>query len=307
MSISIKLMGVPGPKLMEEERHTQDFTGVSTPTFVTPDTKANAHLQKWSVKNAQIFHFLNLTRPHVARPHHAGPVDQDAEQPVRSARTSAACRTCWARARPCSTRSGRRPRRGRRFRGCRCARPTTTCATRWWRRSPAATCALDFRVQVQTDPHLMPIENNGVLWPERLSPRVSVATLRLPRAALRLAGADRVRAPAVVQPVALHPRAPPARQPEPGAAPDVLRAVAAPPPHERRSALRAHRGRDVRVGRAMTPQSQVYVTAPITPGQRGRAAAPARLDDRACRARPGPDNPALPLRRVRRRALRAAG
>jgi hypothetical protein len=40
---------------------------------------------------------------------------------------------------------------------------------------------LDFRVQLQTDPHLMPIENAGVLWPERLSPRVSVATLRLPK------------------------------------------------------------------------------------------------------------------------------
>jgi hypothetical protein len=40
---------------------------------------------------------------------------------------------------------------------------------------------LDFRVQLQTDPFLMPIENNGVLWPERLSPRVSVATLRLPK------------------------------------------------------------------------------------------------------------------------------
>ena len=25
---------------------------------------------------------------------------------------------------------------------------------------------LDFRVQLQTDPHLMPIENNAVLWPE---------------------------------------------------------------------------------------------------------------------------------------------
>ena len=85
MSISIKLMGVPGPKLMEEERHTQDFTCVSTPTFVTQDTKANAHLQKWSVKNAQIFHFLNLTQPAPAGPHHAGPVDQDAEQSVRSA------------------------------------------------------------------------------------------------------------------------------------------------------------------------------------------------------------------------------
>jgi hypothetical protein len=40
---------------------------------------------------------------------------------------------------------------------------------------------LDVRLQLQTDPHLMPIENNAVLWPERLSPRVSVATLRLPR------------------------------------------------------------------------------------------------------------------------------
>ena len=40
---------------------------------------------------------------------------------------------------------------------------------------------LEIRLQLQTDPHLMPIENAGVLWPERLSPRVPVATLRLPR------------------------------------------------------------------------------------------------------------------------------
>ncbi len=45
----------------------------------------------------------------------------------------------------------------------------------------AGDVEFDFRVQVQTDPHLMPLENNGVLWPPRLSPRVSVATLRLPR------------------------------------------------------------------------------------------------------------------------------
>jgi hypothetical protein len=40
---------------------------------------------------------------------------------------------------------------------------------------------IDVRVQLQTDPHLMPIENAGVLWPERLSPRVSVATLHIPK------------------------------------------------------------------------------------------------------------------------------
>jgi hypothetical protein len=36
-------------------------------------------------------------------------------------------------------------------------------------------------VQAQTDPHRMPIENNAVLWPEALSPRVPVARLRIPR------------------------------------------------------------------------------------------------------------------------------
>jgi len=40
---------------------------------------------------------------------------------------------------------------------------------------------LDVRLQLQTDPHLMPIENAAVLWPERLSPRISAATLRIPR------------------------------------------------------------------------------------------------------------------------------
>ena len=45
----------------------------------------------------------------------------------------------------------------------------------------AGDVEFDVRLQLQTDPHFMPIENNAVLWPEKLSPRVSVATLRLPR------------------------------------------------------------------------------------------------------------------------------
>ena len=65
MSISIKLLGVVGPKLLDEEKFTLDMFGVSTPTFVTPDTKANAALQVESVKNAQIFYFVNLRQPHL--------------------------------------------------------------------------------------------------------------------------------------------------------------------------------------------------------------------------------------------------
>ena len=41
-------------------------------------------------------------------------------------------------------------------------------------------CNFDFMVQVQTDPHRMPIEDATVKWPERLSPYVPVARLRLP-------------------------------------------------------------------------------------------------------------------------------
>jgi hypothetical protein len=33
LSIGIKLMGVPGPKLLNDEKFTQDFTGISTPIF----------------------------------------------------------------------------------------------------------------------------------------------------------------------------------------------------------------------------------------------------------------------------------
>jgi len=39
----------------------------------------------------------------------------------------------------------------------------------------------DILLQLQTDSHLMPIENNAVFWPPRLSPRIPVAILRIPR------------------------------------------------------------------------------------------------------------------------------
>ncbi len=180
MSISIKLMGVPGPKLMDEEKHTIDMFGVSTPTFVTPDVKANAQLQKESLKNAQIFYFLNLHRPHVM-----DLIMQSLFIKTQSSPLEAPYFSCVpyllgeARAMqysfwPKSDKRSRIPRLP--------FRPPDD----YLRNAMVASLAegdveLDFRLQLQTDPHLMPLENSAVLWPERLSPRVSVATLRLPR------------------------------------------------------------------------------------------------------------------------------
>ncbi|MDM0071277.1 hypothetical protein [Variovorax sp. J31P207] len=180
MSISIKLMGVPGPKLMDEEQHTLDMFAVSTPTFVTPDAKCNAALQRESVKNAQIFYFVNLHDPHVL-----DLVMQSLFIKTQSSPFEAPYFSCvpylmgegqamqysvWPKTQQ-RTPIPRLP-----------LRPPDD----YLRQAMVSALAnddveLDFRVQMQTDPHLMPIENAGVLWPERLSPRVSVATLRLPR------------------------------------------------------------------------------------------------------------------------------
>ena len=180
MSISIKLMGVPGPKLMDDEKFTLDMFGVSTPTFVTPDTEANAQLQIESVKNAQIFYFVNFHRPHLL-----DLIMQSLWIKTQSSPFEAPYFSCV----PYLLGEGRAmqysvwPKSKKRTPIPRLPfRPPDD----YLRAAMVASLAegdveLDIRLQLQTDPHLMPIENNAVLWPEKLSPRVSVATLRLPR------------------------------------------------------------------------------------------------------------------------------
>jgi hypothetical protein len=180
MSISVKLMDVPGQKLADDEKFTQDMFGVSPPTFVTPDTRANAQLQIQSGKNAQILYFVNLHDSHVldlimqglwiktqSSPFEA-PYFSDV--PYLIGEGQAMEYSFW----PKSNRKTRIPNLP--------FRPPDN----YLRNAMVASLAsgdveFDVRVQMQTDAFLMPIENAGVLWPEKLSPRVSVATLRLPR------------------------------------------------------------------------------------------------------------------------------
>lgn len=180
MSISIKLMGVPGPKLMDEEKFTQDMFGVSTPTFVTPDTKANAQLQIESLKNAQIFYFVNFHQSHILDLIMQGLFIKTQSSPFEAPYFScvpyllgegrAMQYSVW----PKSSRRTPIPRVP--FRP-----PDDYLRDAMVKSLSEGDVELDVRLQLQTDPHLMPIENNAVLWPETLSHRVSVATLRLPR------------------------------------------------------------------------------------------------------------------------------
>jgi hypothetical protein len=180
-SIGVKLMGVAGPKLMDDETSTQDFTAVCTPTFVTRNTRDNADLQYWSRRHLPIFYFLNFRRPHILDflmqalwnetqlnpfgwtyyscvPYLMG--EGQAMQYAFFAKTKVPMDVPGAPFRIADN----------------YLRDTM-------KRTFAGVDMVEFEmtVQLQTDPQRMPIENAGVLWPTRLSPRVPVATLRIPR------------------------------------------------------------------------------------------------------------------------------
>jgi hypothetical protein len=180
MSIGVKLMGVPGPKLLDDESATQDLLAVSTPTFVTPDTEANAQLQRWSYKNAQIFYFVNLRRPHLL-----DLVMQLLWTKTQTSPLEGQYFSCvpYLLGEGQAMQYSFRPRLETRTPVPRLpGRPPDN----YLREAMAATLSerdveFDLLLQLQTDPFLMPIENNGVLWPTELSPRVPAATLRIPR------------------------------------------------------------------------------------------------------------------------------
>ena len=180
MSMSIKVIGVPGPKLLDDERFTQDLFGTSVPTFVTPDTRANAQLQHWSLKNAQLFYFLNPRQPHLLdgvmnllwTKTQSSPLESQyfSCTPYLLGEGQAMQYSFWSRL---TTRTAvpRLP-----------MRPPDN----YLREAMVATLArqdveFDIMLQVQTDPFRMPIENSGVMWPTRLSPRVPAAVLRIPK------------------------------------------------------------------------------------------------------------------------------
>lgn len=180
LSCAIKLIGVPGPKLLEDEQHTQDFLSVCTPTFVTPNTVANADLQKEILRGTPLFYFFRRGRTHI--------LDFLMQSLWNETQTSPLEATYYSTV-PYLLGEGQamvysvRPKVKSRSRipGLPCRPPEN-----YLRLNMAKTLAdhdveFDILLQVQTDPHRMPIENASVRWPERLSPWVPVATLRLPR------------------------------------------------------------------------------------------------------------------------------
>lgn len=176
LSLGIKLMGVEGPKLLEDERHTQDFTGISSPTFTTPDVLENAKLQRRLLQGLPAFYFLDPRDSHL--------LDALMQALYSRAHTSPLEASYWSCV-PYLLGEGQAMRYSiHPTSGERTPIPRRPGAN-YLREAMATTLArqpveLDFRVQLQTDADRMPVENASVIWPERLSSPVSVARVRLP-------------------------------------------------------------------------------------------------------------------------------
>ena len=177
LSIGIKLMGVPGEKLLPDEKATQDFMGISCPTFTTPNIVENLKLQKQIYARTPVFYFLNPFDSHVLDMTMQGIYARMNRSPLEVGYWSCVPfllgegQAMKYSVRPCSKRKTKIP---------------WNPPDDWLRQSLAQTLSetdvqLDFMIQLQTDPKRMPIEDASIEWPERLSPFVPVAKITIPK------------------------------------------------------------------------------------------------------------------------------
>ncbi|MDC0664119.1 hypothetical protein [Marinobacter sp. SS21] len=175
LSMGIKLMGVAGRKLLTDEKHTVDFSGISAPSFTTPNVFENIKLQREIGLGTPAWYFLNPLDPHVL----------DLLMQALYARTHAnPLETTYYSCVPYQYGKGRamkfrvRPRLER-------SSPVGKLTDNYLRDAMVATLThgevvFDFAMQLQTDPVSMPIEDASIVWDERQSPFIPVATLVLP-------------------------------------------------------------------------------------------------------------------------------
>lgn len=180
-SMSVKLMDVPGPKLMEEEKFTQDWPAVVTPTFVTPDVRENAKLQYWSTIDEPIWYFLNPKDPHLIDFLMQGLWNETQYNPLGQRYYSCVPyllgegQAMLYSYKPLTDVPMTIP-------GVPFGRvPPNYLRDNMARALRAGPAEFEMLVQIQTDPHLMPVEDASVLWPEEKSPWISVARIHIPQ------------------------------------------------------------------------------------------------------------------------------
>lgn len=180
-SMAIKIMDVPGPKIMEDEKFTQDMICICTPSFVTPDTRSNARLQDWSLRDMPIYYFLDPRDSHVLDFLMQALWNETQFNPLGHRYYSCvpyllgegqAMQYSFASKTKVDTRIPGVP-----FGNV----PDNYLKDNMVKTLDKQDVEFDLLLQLQTDPHRMPIEDGSIRWPEKLSPYIPAATIHIPK------------------------------------------------------------------------------------------------------------------------------
>ena len=182
MSMAVKLMGVPGKKLMDEEKFTQDFiTTTGGPTFVTPNSRENVKLQYWSLLDMVLYYFINPFDSHF--------LDMAQQSLWNETQYNPLGQRYWS-CTPYLLGEGQavmysfvpKTKVYKKIPGL----PFGSVPFNYLRDNLIKTLdekdvEFDLMIQLQTDPHLMPIEDSAVRWSEKMSPFIPAATVNIPK------------------------------------------------------------------------------------------------------------------------------
>lgn len=178
VGMGIKLMGVVGPKLMDDEKNTQDFTLIGVRTFTASNTAGMAKLQTEIMRYRPAFYFFNPLYPG----RFLDFIMQALDSRLLGSPLESILYSCTAHlhgdgqavhysVRPCSNKRTPIP---------------TLPSDNYLREAMIQTLRdedvyFDFMVQLQKDPHRQPIEDASIEWKESETPFVPVAKIYIPK------------------------------------------------------------------------------------------------------------------------------
>jgi hypothetical protein len=180
LSIGIKLMSVPGKKLLDDEKFTVDFSGISSPSFTTPNVQENIKLQQqigrgtaaWYFLNPFDSHYLDMVMQGLYARLHANPLELSYYSCVPYL-------------------YGKEKNQNRAIKFAIIPRISTLSPLgklndNYLREAMIETLSrqsvsFDFAIQFQTDPVHMPIEDASVVWSTKQSPFIKVASIEIPK------------------------------------------------------------------------------------------------------------------------------
>jgi hypothetical protein len=174
---AIKLMGIEGDKLLEEEKHetTQDFLLISADALIANDLASFVKLLGEMHALTLLWFFFNPFNLHLRElgiglrslKRYASPLEIEYFSVVPFLFGDKAVKY---RLRPIVEKPSEIP-----------ASPSADFLREAMRqRLAAGEARFDFMVQFQTDPYKMPVEDPSIVWDEQISPFRKVATVRIP-------------------------------------------------------------------------------------------------------------------------------